>query len=114
MEKCLLLSFAFSKIFSGYPPIPYLISSILAKFKYSNYIKLELDIYYMDNYFEYSPLGIETRIINNFKKMYLDKINTYSFIAISAYTWTENLVNGLINILKPIFNGKIILVLCKI
>jgi len=63
----------------------------------------------MDNYFEYSPLEIEARIINDFKKKYFNKVNVYSFIAISAYAWTENLVNGLINILKPIFNGKIIL-----
>jgi hypothetical protein len=63
----------------------------------------------MDNYFEYSPKDIEARIINDFKKKYFNIINGYSFIAISTYAWTENLVNELINILKPIFNGKIIL-----
>jgi len=109
MQKCLLISFAFSKIFDGYPPVPYSISSILAKFKDSDYINIELEIYYIDNFFEYSSSEVENRIFDDFKKKYFNKINDYSFIAISVYIWSEGFVNGLINILKQVFIGKIIL-----
>jgi radical SAM superfamily enzyme YgiQ (UPF0313 family) len=109
MQKCLLLSFTFSKINDGYSPIPYSISSILAKFKNSLFIDVEPEIYYMDSYFEYLPPDIETRVINEFIKKYINKINDYSFVAISAYAWSENIVKELIKILKQVFNGKIIL-----
>lgn len=109
MQKCLLISFTFSKTYEGYSPIPYSISSIMAKFKNSDFINIELEIYEIDKYFEYSPLKVESRIFDDFKKKYLNKINDYSFIAISVYIWSEELSNGLINILKKVFNGKIIL-----
>jgi len=109
MQKCLLISFTFSKKNEGYSSIPYSISSILAKFKNSTFINIELCLYNINEYFENSPEKTEARIIDDFKGEYLKNINDYSFIAVSAYSWSENIVNGFIKILKRVFNGKIIL-----
>jgi hypothetical protein len=109
MEKCLLISFTFSKKNDGYPLIPYSISSILAKFKNSDYIDMELSLYNINEYFEYTPKNTETRIINDFKEKYLNKLKDFKFIAISAYSWSENLVNRLLEIIKNVFHGKTIL-----
>jgi radical SAM superfamily enzyme YgiQ (UPF0313 family) len=109
MQKCLLISFAFSKKNEGYPLIPYSISSILAKFKNSDCIDMELYLCNMNEYFEYTPIRTEARIIDDFKERYFNKINDFKFIAISAYSWSENLVNRLLEIIKDVFHGKTIL-----
>jgi radical SAM superfamily enzyme YgiQ (UPF0313 family) len=109
MQKCLLISFDFSKEKDGYPPISYSVASILAKFKDSNLIDIKPYSCDMRSYLETQPEEIEARITEEFKNKYMNKINEYSFIALSAYAWSEKMVNTFVNILRPVFNGKIIL-----
>jgi len=78
MQKCLLISFTFSKKNDGYSSIPYSISSILAKFRNSNFIDIELCLYNVNEYFENSSEKIEDRAIGDFKEEYLKNINDYS------------------------------------
>jgi radical SAM superfamily enzyme YgiQ (UPF0313 family) len=54
---------------------------------------------------------VEKFIISSetFKKKHLERIHEYAFIALSAYAWSENLVNILVNTIRPKFKGKIIL-----
>ncbi|GHT39579.1 hypothetical protein FACS189437_03340 [Bacteroidia bacterium] len=107
MQRCLIISFDFTK--PDYPDISYSVASILAKFKNSDFIDIEQCSYNLIPYLLTPKAEIETIIKEKFKKTYLEKTNDYSFIALSAYAWSENLVNELIEIIRPVFNGKIIL-----
>jgi uncharacterized protein with von Willebrand factor type A (vWA) domain len=109
MQKCLIISFDFSKEKDGYPSISYSIASIIAKFKNSNFIDIEACSYDMNEYLDYLPEEMESQILEHFRNKYLNNIHEYSFIALSAYSWSENLVNKFIEKLRPVFNGKIIL-----
>jgi hypothetical protein len=106
-NKCLIISFDFTK--SDYSDISYSIASILAKFKNSDFVDIEHHSYNLHKYLSTPKAKIETEISHLFTEKYLDKINNYSFIAFTAYAWSENLVNELIAIIRPKFNGKIIL-----
>ncbi|MDR0768733.1 MAG: radical SAM protein [Dysgonamonadaceae bacterium] len=106
-KKCLIISFDFTK--SDYPPISYSISSILSQFKNTNIIDIETYSYNLNEFLSASKEQIEESIQKIFREKYLEKINDYSFIAFAAYVWSENLVRELIRIIRPRFNGKIIL-----
>ena len=107
MQKCLIISFDFTK--SDYPDISYSIASILAKFKNSDFVDVEHYSYNLNEYLSTPKSEIETKIGEHFKETFLEKINEFSFMALSAYAWSENLVNRLVKIIRPCFNGKIIL-----
>jgi uncharacterized protein with von Willebrand factor type A (vWA) domain/radical SAM superfamily enzyme YgiQ (UPF0313 family) len=109
MQKCLLISFDFSKEKDGYPSISYSVASILAKFKESNLVDIEQFSCDMRNYLETQPEEFESHIMEEFRNKFMDKINDYSFIALSAYAWSEKIVNDYISMLHSFFNGKIIL-----
>jgi len=109
MQKCLIISFDFSKEKDGYPPISYSIASILAKFKEADFIDIEPYSCDMNEYLETPNVEIETRIMDSFMNKFSRKISDYSFIALSAYAWSENLINTFVKTLRPIFKGKIIL-----
>ena len=70
---------------------------------------MELYLCNMNEYFEYTPIITENRIIDDFKEKYFDKISEFKFIAISAYSWSENIVNRFLKIFKEVFHGKTIL-----
>jgi uncharacterized protein with von Willebrand factor type A (vWA) domain/radical SAM superfamily enzyme YgiQ (UPF0313 family) len=108
MKKCLIISFDFSKEKDGYPSISYSIASILAKFKGADFIEIEPYAFDMNNYLKTVPEDIESETIEHFKDKFIHKINDYSFIALSAYTWSENIVNTFVKIIRPVFAGKII------
>jgi len=110
MRKCLIISFDFSK--DGYPPISYSVASILAKFKNSDFIEIERYSCDMNEFLEGSEdtiAEIETHIVECFEDEFIKNINDYSFIALSAYAWSEKLVNAFIKTLRSTFTGKIIL-----
>jgi hypothetical protein len=108
MQKCLMISFDFPK--SEYPKTSYAIACILAKFSKKNIADIEHCQYDLNPYVFDTPKNeIEKKIGDNFKENYLPTINEYSFIALSAYAWSENLVNAIIRIIRPNFKGKIIL-----
>jgi len=109
MQKCLIISFDFSKEKDGYPSVSYSIASILAKFKNSDFIVIDPYSCDMNEYLETPSKEIEADIVGHFKKKFIGKINDYSFIALSAYAWSENLVNTFVKTLRPLFKGKIIL-----
>jgi len=110
-SKCLLVSFNFSKKKDKYPELPYQIASIMAPFANSDLIAI--------NYFDYDMNGLMTRtlregkddVIDRFVREYKGKIQDYSFVALSAYAWSEVLVKELLEVLrnKLGFTGKIIL-----
>jgi DNA repair photolyase len=106
-KKCLIISFDFTK--SDYPPISYSIASILAQFKNTNIVDIEPYSYDLNEFLSTPKEKTEKRVQKIFQEKYLEKINDYSFIAFAAYAWSENLVNELIKIIRPKFNGKIIL-----
>jgi tRNA A37 methylthiotransferase MiaB len=108
MQKCLIISFDFPK--SDYPTTSYAIACILAKFSKKDLVDMEHYQYQLNQYIYDTPKKeIEQKISTDFKEKYLSKINDYSFVALSAYAWTENLVNKIIEIIRAVFNGKIIL-----
>jgi hypothetical protein len=106
-KRCLLISFDFTK--PEYPNISYAVSSILAQFKDSSIIDIESYSFNLKEYSNIPQREIEEKIKREFQEKYLRTINVFSFIALSAYTWSGNLVNELIKIIRPIFEGKIIL-----
>jgi hypothetical protein len=106
-KKCLMISFDFTK--NDYSPISYSIASILAQFKNSNIVDIEPYSYNLNKFLSTPKKEIEKRIQAKFKEKHLEKINNYSFIAFAAYAWSENLVNGIIKLIRPKFDGKIIL-----
>lgn len=106
-DKCLLISFDFTK--SDYPETSYSVACILAKFKKSDFVDIEHYSYNLNEYLSIPKAEIETKINQHFTEIYLSKINDYSFIALAAYAWSENLINKLIETVRPVFNGKIIL-----
>jgi len=110
-RKCLLVSFNFSKEKDGYPPISYQIASILAQFKEADYIDIDLFDYDMNGLLEQAWPENEKDIIDRFDMEYKHKINEYSFIALSVYAWSEDIVKQLIEKLRNSykFGGKIIL-----
>ncbi|MDR0871973.1 MAG: radical SAM protein [Prevotellaceae bacterium] len=108
MQKCLIISFDFPK--SEYPKTSYAIACILAKFSKKNIADIEHCQYNLKPYVFGTPKNeIEKKIGDNFKENYVPKLNDYSFIALSAYAWSENLVNFIIEMIRPNFRGKIIL-----
>jgi len=112
MQKCLIISFDFSKEKDGYPPISYSVASILAKFNKSDFIEIVSYSCDMNDFLNTSGISaeeIETRIHERFRNKFIESIKDYSFIALSAYAWSENLVNAFVKMLRPIFAGKIIL-----
>lgn len=103
----MIISFDFTK--PDYPQISYSIASILAQFKNTNVIDIEAYSYNLNEFSSAPKEKIEKSVRKTFQEKYFDKINDYSFIAFAAYTWSENLVNELIRMTRPKFNGKIIL-----
>jgi len=92
-----------------YPPISYSVASILAKFKNSNIIDIESYSFNLNEFLSTPKEKIEEIVRERFQEKYLEKINDYSFIALAAYAWSENLVNTLLKAIRPNFKGKIIL-----
>jgi len=103
----LIISFDFQK--EDYPETSFSIASILAKFSDSGSIKLEHQSYNLRGLIGKDKSIIERRIISEFKNKFSKSIDNYSFIALSAYSWSENLVQMLVNYIRPNFSGKIIL-----
>jgi radical SAM superfamily enzyme YgiQ (UPF0313 family) len=107
MQRCLLISFDFWK--ENYPKISYSIASILARFKNSNNIELTHHSFNLKDLIGKEKEFIEEHIISEYNKYFAQSINNFDFIAISAYSWSENLVNVLINNIRDVYKGKIIL-----
>ena len=78
MQKCLIISFDFSKAKDGYPPVSYSIASIQAKFNKSGYIDIEPRSYDLNEYLNTYPSNVENKIIYTFKNEYINKINETS------------------------------------
>lgn len=107
MQKCLLLSFDFWK--DDYPKTSYSIASILAKFKNANFVEITHHSFNLKRLINQEKKDIEKNIITEFYQLFSESINNYTFVALSAYSWSENLVNILVNNIKKNFKGKIIL-----
>ncbi|KAA6347497.1 Ribosomal protein S12 methylthiotransferase RimO [termite gut metagenome] len=106
-KKCLIVSFDFTK--PDYPNTSYSIASILAKFNDADIVDIEPYSYNLNNFLSTPKKEIEAIVRKEFQEKYLGIINDYSFIALATYAWSENLVNELIKIIRPKFDGKIIL-----
>ena len=107
MQKCLLISFDFPRF--GYHKTSYAIACILARFYKSDIVDIEHYQYDLISYLSTPQKQIELIINNDFREKYFEKINNYSFVTLSTYSWSENLVNLIIGIIRPVFKGKIIL-----
>jgi radical SAM superfamily enzyme YgiQ (UPF0313 family) len=107
MQRCLLISFDFWK--DDYPKISYSIASILARFKNSNIVELSHHSFNLKDLIGKEKEYIEKYIVSEFNQYYTQIINNFDFIAISAYSWSENLVNVLINNIRDVYKGKIVL-----
>jgi hypothetical protein len=107
VKKCLLISFDFTK--PDYPSISYSVASIFAKFLNSYIIDIDTYSFNLNEFLSTPKEKIEETVKERFQEKYLKKINDYSFITLAAYAWSENLVNELIKIILPKFNGKIVL-----
>jgi radical SAM superfamily enzyme YgiQ (UPF0313 family) len=107
MRKCLIITFDFWK--DNYPKLPHSIASIEAKFHDSNFVSIEHYSYNLQDKIGINRNEIESYVSNHFSENYLEKINEYSYFALSAYSWSENLTMLLVNKIRNIFKGKIIL-----
>jgi radical SAM superfamily enzyme YgiQ (UPF0313 family) len=109
--KCLLVSFNFSKEEDGYPSTSYQIASILAQFRKSDFIDIELFDYDMNRLLIKTWPEYKGDIITSFEKEYKDRINEYSFIGLSVYAWSEDIVKQFIKMIRNSYNfeGKLIL-----
>jgi len=92
----------------GYPKKSYSIASIEAMFKNSNMINFEHCYYNINKYIE-SPKLMTKEVTAMFKETYLQTINSYDFITISTYSWTEEIVTKIMALIREPYKGKIIL-----